>query len=243
MKKLACILIVIISLTGCQKCKKKQPLVNPEVQPLSNSYQVFKDMFYFKAGSYWIYQDSLHPSMLDSVWVYYAGINYDTIKVTENCVNAGIYEIFGTYTKSSLRPSVLTLDVENFVCHDWVQYSCAADGKLLLYDNDPPHGSTFMTSWFIPGVVFYSQIPSGTSWFGGSSKFINKYTSITAGINSFSDVCEVNHEGYKSSDGTTIHYQWRYNTNYYIANKIGIVKKVELDSNRVWNLVRYNVLQ
>ncbi len=33
------------------------------------------------------------------------------------------------------------------------------------------------------------------------------------------------------------------NTTYYIAKNIGIVRREQLDSNRTWNLIRYNVVQ
>ena len=33
------------------------------------------------------------------------------------------------------------------------------------------------------------------------------------------------------------------NTNYYIAKNIGIVRREQLDSNRTWNLIRYNIVQ
>ena len=33
------------------------------------------------------------------------------------------------------------------------------------------------------------------------------------------------------------------NTNYYIAKNIGIVRREQLDSNRTWNLIRYNIIQ
>ena len=33
------------------------------------------------------------------------------------------------------------------------------------------------------------------------------------------------------------------NTYYYIAKNIGIVRREQLDSNRTWNLIRYNIIQ
>ncbi|MDF2453926.1 MAG: hypothetical protein K0S26_3430 [Bacteroidota bacterium] len=35
----------------------------------------------------------------------------------------------------------------------------------------------------------------------------------------------------------------KQDTYYYIAKNIGIVRREQLDSNRTWNLIRYNIVQ
>lgn len=36
---------------------------------------------------------------------------------------------------------------------------------------------------------------------------------------------------------------YEQNTYYYIAKNVGIVRREQLDSNRTWNLIRYNIIQ
>jgi len=44
---------------------------------------------------------------------------------------------------------------------------------------------------------------------------------------------------YDSYNGTEYHIA----TNFFISKHVGIVKKMLLDSNKTWNLIRYNIVQ
>jgi len=95
MKKLAYLLFISICLTGCQKCKKKQP--EPVVYTNGSFNQSVKNYGVFKPGTYWVYQDSI-SGILDSVWVYQYAETTDTIENPTNTFNVCPVYLYRTFS-------------------------------------------------------------------------------------------------------------------------------------------------
>jgi hypothetical protein len=236
MKNLVYILVICITITGCQSCKKDKIIPTPISSQNPGGYQALKDLCYFKTGSYWVYQDSIHPTEYDSVYVIQYGINWDTLHTEAICVKPGIYELFGTKTKNSKG------ETRDFICQSEEAYICNKNGRLTV-QNGAGYVAPFISSWFIPGYIILDVPANGTLNYGGRITYVNNYDSINLSGKYYKNIREVNHFSFQYYGSSTTIYSYKYNTNFYLANHVGIVKMVEIDSNRVWNLVRYHVIQ
>lgn len=224
-------------------CKKDtKTTTTPPQNIASPGYEELKAYCYFNTGSYWVYQDSLHPAIYDSVYVIQHGINWDTIKTeTFNCIKPGIYELFGTKMKDSQGKTW------DFICESSSGFRCVNQGRVIvnldiitsICSNNFSIGCTFLSNWFTPG---YSIENMYTSVKGDKMTFLSNLDSIKVVGNKYETVKEVNNYitgAFLTNCGSL---PVRYNTNYFVAKNIGIIRKVEIDSNRVWNLIRYKII-
>lgn len=226
MKKLVYLLFISVCLTGCQKCKKKQP------EPVDPAFStpVNTDLYayaYFKPGTYWVYQDSI-SGILDSVYITYA--NSGTYTNGDAEVAQGLYR--GTFSWFSCD-AISSYD--HYKYQNWMDQSYEVNGglprvfreKYIMFGSGNNAGQT----------IHMAVANLGKEFFIYPDKVVyEKYYSSYAALNqSFSNVqkwfnkkCIIDYE---------------QDTYYYIAKNVGIVRREQLDSNRVWNLIRYNIVQ
>lgn len=225
MKKLAYLLFVCICLTGCQKCKKKQPEPDPGF-----SSPVNMDLYayaYFKPGTYWVYQDSI-SGILDSVYITYA--NNGTYTNGDAEVAQGYYRGTFSWFKCDAISSY-----DHFKYQNWMDQSYEVNGSPPTVNREKlvtvASGSNFGTT------IHTSAIPVGKTLYVALDYVIyqNHYDLFSVKTQSFTSTQKwYNYNSNIDND---------QNTFYYIAKNIGIVRKEQLDSNRTWNLIRYNIVQ
>jgi hypothetical protein len=225
MKKLAYLLFISICLTGCQKCKKKQP--EPDAgfnSPVNTDLYAYA---YFKPGTYWVYQDSI-TNILDSVYVTYA--NNGTYTNGDAEVAQGYYRGTFNWFKCEMISSY-----DHYKYQNWMDQSYEVNGSIPVANREkyimPGSGSNFGKTVHVaitsigqqisayPDYVyykkFYNNITINDSLFYNVQKWLNMHSII----------------------------DYEQNTYYYIAKNIGIIRREQLDSNRTWNLIRYNIIQ
>lgn len=237
MKKLAYIIILAISLTGCKSCKKEQP--QPTVYTQGGVNQNVKDYGVFKTGTYWVYQDSTSLE-LDSVWVYYYKETVDTAdKHTANPKICPVY-LYGTFS-SRFRTNAL------FQYNTAFQYAYTPLDQVLQSVIDSANGYV--------GMGIFIRSTKGVLLLNQDMAFYT--TSDLLNLNSIQDnymlkngtiknsVLKYHHTQdwtsyYKDMSTYTLH---SHETYQYLAPNIGLVKKIVIDSTQVWNLIRYNIIQ
>lgn len=225
MKKLVYILLVCICLTGCQKCKKKQPEPDKGFNQAVNT-----DLYayaYFKPGTYWVYEDTL-SGILDSVYVTFA--NNGTYTNGDAEVAQGYYR--GTF--SWFRCDMIS-SYDHYKYVNWMDQSYEVNGgsprvfreKYIMPSSGSNYGKT----------IHMAVAPIGKEFFIYPDKvvFENLYSNFYVLNQNF------NSTGKWFNKHSIIDYE--QDTYYYIAKNTGIVRREQVDSNRVWNLIRYNIVQ
>ena len=225
MKQLLYIVIIAISLTGCQKCKDK----NKQSEP-SYSFAEQPDLYayaYFKPGTYWVYQDSI-SGILDSVYVTFANKGSYTNGDAE--VAKGLYR--GTF---SWFTCYMTSSYDHYQYNNWMDQSYEVHGspptvnreRYIMPSSGNKNGETIHTAIIsigkqltsYPDYVYYKNHYSSFQvkgvFFNQVQKWLNKQSMIDN----------------------------KQDTYYYIAKNIGIVRREQVDSNRTWNLIRYHIIQ
>ena len=234
--RLFIILLMSVVFTYCKKDTKTT--TTPPQNIVSPVYEDLKPYCYFKTGSYWVYQDSLHPANYDSVYVIQHGIGWDTIKVeTISCIKPGIYEVFGTKMKDAQNRTW------NFICESSTGYRCTNIGRYIVkldlsfvFQATNLNASfTYLSNYYNPGYVINSLISN----YGDKMTFYGYYDSLEVNSKKFKSVICFNNYVL----GSYVNTSFKINTNYLVSKNIGIIRKVELDSNRIWNLLRFNLVK
>jgi hypothetical protein len=219
-KVVALYVFVVLILFSCRQEKPKPPSYTIVLS------QTLKDYAYFRPGTYWIYEDSASHA-LDSVYVLNA--SYGTNVVTEQ-QNLGYTGSFGFY-KEQFAGS-LQSSIEN----EWVDMSTSmhAPGAVLFHDKaigGKYTGQNFlMTDVFTDGYTTYSNTEPN-----GSLTFVQGFDTLRVLNNTFHKVALM-YDKKNLLEGNN-------RTNTYIAKNMGVVRRELLDSNKVWNLKRYNIVQ
>jgi hypothetical protein len=221
MKKFAILFILFaFFFSAC----KKDPDCN--TQPPSPSY-TFQDLVaysYFKTGTYWIYKDST-SSIEDSVYVY-TDTSYSYYQ------NNGI-QMEGTYMFYTFQAHSF-FDSYNYHYNiSMGNYSVSTNevGTVRIRTKPTDYvGETYlMSNRFVVGDMITWYLGTGSTYYKGFYDSLN-----ILGNNYYSVV--------KFYDSQNLS-EYESPTNFYIAKNIGIVRKEKLDSNKVWNLIRYNIVQ
>lgn len=220
------ILIIFLAISCLSvHCKKDK---EPISWPLS---QGFKDYIYFKDDTYWVYQDSI-TKYNDSVWV-----TESTIYTTVDEIDKGWkkkkmeveYELFDYKTRSNSNSKIL-----EYYSNSWA--SCVSRN-----DTD---GSFCFSCWrkridivseYSSDVFFYEPIESTEA---GSVTLTNVFDSLKINNITFKSVCRIYDTQNYTENG--------YETVFYIAKNIGIIRKeIEYKQGKweIWNLIRYNIVQ
>ena len=222
-----CCLLILTSVVSCHD--------KPGI-PTGNSYcnqnpspcksvLLAKDYFCFKMGSYWVYEEETSHER-DSIYVieYYSD---------ENGYN------FFTYTKSSLT---------NYEYRFWPTYTgnisgCTQSGtvtKRCLFVNRSK--GKFQDDLGESQVFFVNYKVGDHETTGGSWDCPNNEIQINSILDSFIvqgttfyDIVSVKQD--------CEHAEGKQPTKFYYSKNVGIIRKELIDSNQVWNLVNYSVIQ
>lgn len=239
------LLFTFFTFTSCVRDKEiNQPIVD------YGSYSpaiALADYCYFKKNSYWIYQDSLNGK-IDCTYVTSAQLTTYTVNANSGKDYIGTFHYYNMFTKDGIG------DVRQYEVYDEIaaqgEKCCGGRYYCEVHWNRPPgpldsmgnsttgiyFGSyTFMFNDFNDGTTGGSGVSSGHGdecWARGIINNLNVLTNIYNDVKIF--------EFYKTA-GLLYPYPTRIKN--YIVKNIGVVKRIDLDSNRTWNLIRYNIVQ
>lgn len=212
--------LIVVFFTTC----KKDPDINPQPSGQGYTPQNLASYSYFKTGTYWIYQDST-SGVEDSVYVYadtsYMYYRTGTVQLDGNYMyyNCHAHSYFDTYDY------YYHIDMGNYIL------ATKEVGTVRIRTKPTDYvGETYlMSNRFVDDDAIGWYLGTGMTYFK------NFYDSINISGIYFYSVSKF----YDTQNLT----EYESPTNFYIAKNIGIIRKEKLDSNKVWNLVRYNIVQ
>ena len=221
LKLIFVIILGISTLTTCQKAREKRWCKNPIKIP-----QRVVDYFYFKEGTYWIYENETTQE-LDSQWVTSSRFKYeqrpgdlDTDEKHCNCYNKLCFEWFDIYIKSNKLNS----------------YGYGVNADLNHVDQFTKSNYTYYFELNVPYLVTtYLMIDNNDTW-KCSVNMTDTLSLQIANINytnniSFYDINYMN--GKRKSD---IFYKITRSKN------IGIISYTDYDRQN-WKLIRKHIIQ
>lgn len=175
------------------------------------------DYGYFKTGTYWIYQDSITGAE-DCVYVFYNYTQIDTIPENNYYeYDAGLYNWFDVKCHSRRYD-------QDFLYWCNSSWSSELNGfRNLLFRNTKGRETISWTNKYEIGKKIYP--------YNGVVTCMAIYNNYMT----FKNVVEFNDSKNSTENDSP--------TNFYFAQNVGIVRKEILDSNQVWNLIKYNCIQ
>lgn len=215
--------IYLVSFFSCKKDAKTEPDTGFNM-PVNTDLYAYA---YFKPGTYWVYQDSI-SGILDSVYVTSAYKGTYTNGDAE--VAQGYYRgTFSWFTSDAIS------SYDHYRYQNWMDQSYEVNGgppivnreRYIMPGSGNKNGQTIHTAIIsvgqhltsYPDYVYYQNFYSNFQvkgmFFNEVQKWLNKQSMIDNKQDSY----------------------------YYIAKNVGIVRREQLDSNRTWNLIRYNIVQ
>ena len=208
-----------------QSCREDPNIPPCELDP-GQCYRVeeIKDFFYFQPGSYWVYEEETSGE-LDSTYVTYSEEDpasyYFNIYVYSNR-DEYYYHYWPKKVSEYLPDSGLTTKTG---------YS-----TIIKMSKTKPGDFVSENYIFKYWVDKGDSLPIGSATcYNNVIHFTNLYPTLEIEGNQFENVYELDEQCTGSE-----HYQ---RTVKYYAKYHGLVKKVLVDSNEVWNLVRYSHIQ
>ncbi|MFT6502332.1 MAG: hypothetical protein ACJASQ_002458 [Crocinitomicaceae bacterium] len=203
-------------------CKKDEPIPCQETGNKNcEDIQNVKNFFYFKVGSYWVYEEETSGDL-------------DTIYVTEASENPSNYDfdvrVYSTY--------------EGYFYHYWPEYSpvpgtneygivCKTCLFIKRSKYKPGDYVGEATSCFFVPIVGTEE----TNW-------TVLYPSNKVRITSIDSVFDIG--GIEFDRTITVHEEHSHMNNYsptnhYLSENVGLTRKELIDSNQVWNLIDYYI--
>jgi len=181
-----------------------------------------KNWLYFQPGTYWIYEEATSGA-IDSVYV--TGNTYDDGNPQSAFFRCETYSSYYNYYFNYLSDNGNTCD-NTF----WGEKRCI----IVRRDKTKPGdfvGET-LAFFFRPKTGDY-----GYTWNNSGS-----ITSVEANLDSLGigNLMFYNVPVMKETINITEESQ---PTKFYFSEHIGIIKKELIDSNQIWNLIRYNIIQ
>ncbi|HRH01717.1 MAG TPA: hypothetical protein PLI68_10970 [Bacteroidia bacterium] len=217
MNKRIYLIWLLIFLLSCKK-QNVEEIAHCEVAEDLAAYS------FFKKGTYWIYQDSI-SGMIDSVYVY-----FDTNFVYHNPGWGIIAE--GDYPFYSMSSYSVKEQASLLYITDYGDYKTNSTVGALRKRVGPGagHGSAyFMVNTFQKGIYlrYYGAFDAVT--------FENYFEDKIIKGRNFQSVAK-----FGDKDNAT---EFRNSTLFYVAKNVGIIRKEIIDSNQVWNLIRFKIVQ
>lgn len=221
----ACLLVLIC----CAKSSK--PDLGDYHPPLALS-----DYCYFKPGSWWLYQDSL-SSTKDSVYVVAANISTYTVNKKDDEDYIGTFHRYYTKTVDG------TGNIKEYEVNDEAsiktskccggRYSCGVAWNklpLTIVSTQNYAAYTYLFNSFDQGVV------GGT---GNGEQCWSRGTLSSIQINgmTFNNIV-IFETSVNIPDNNNLN---PYRFKNFISKNIGVVKRIDLDSNRTWLLTSYHI--
>jgi hypothetical protein len=219
------LMIITIGLYSCVEQQASQPNYFVPIP------QNLLDYGYFKTGTYWIYEDSVSHA-IDSLYVVYDENTYGTISPQDRLNYTGKFGFCESYTNGSdprEMSSCFSIDM-NF----------GFDRKGIPYK---PHTGTIQRR-VGPGTTLLMQDGASPGYSIPNWAFESTASFIT--FSGVYDSIKVLNTYYKN---VLLYYdsknqsEMSNRTKTFLGKNIGIVRKELLDSNQVWNLKRFHVIQ
>jgi hypothetical protein len=201
-------------------CKRDSPPVYPDYR--ISVPQVLLDYGYFKTGTYWVYQDTASLS-LDSVYVtsFDQGTHYTT--PSNNSPYSGYYGYYDVYSQDPF---------EGRQYHNWVNTEFTFGELSTLYEDKIINYDSLKETWLMTDHFVNGQPdPNG----GYPVDYENQYDSLKIQNVYFKNVLFFQ-DGKNATQNNSI-------TNTYLAKNVGVIRKEILLTHKVWNLVRYHIVQ
>jgi hypothetical protein len=231
------LLLTLMGFPACRKEKAVGPGYSSGPAPdlswplyIPNEMKAYVE---FKPGTYWVYKDSI-SGQLDSVYVTYHNTGFDTT-TGHIFYDWGVFEWLITEYKSSRTgyfyytyvhtvhsgwypdqyPFRHELFVEKTKPGDYVGESKILEYPILVGNSMPAASNYPLPNDYLTTIQFYNAFYQDTSIFNA--------------------VVEVENNHYKP-EGLSL-------TKHFHAKDIGVVRKEVIDSNLVWKLIRYSIVQ
>jgi hypothetical protein len=242
MKKIASFIILIGLFISCVRDKKStEPKTDYGVY---NPPIALGEYCCFKKNSYWVYEDSL-SGKIDCTYVTSAQVTTYTVGASSGKDYTGTFHYYNMFTKDGIG------DIRQYEVYDEdgaqrarccnSRYDCKVHwtrpaGSLDSMGGSTPGkyygGYTYMFNDFVNGA-------SGGSGYGeqSSSKGITNFSVFNIQYNNIS----VFENFINIADQNAVVHPYRFRN--YIVKNIGVVKRIDLDSNRTWLLKRFSVSQ
>jgi len=219
------IFLALLTFTQCRKDKKEFVPFCEEFPEQCVDMERIKDHYYFKTGSWWIYQE-VTSHQLDSQWV------------SQDWVSDCDFDL------------VIKSNLDDYDRHRWGELLTPAKDCGLIQKKNYAYieRSKYKAGSYIGGSyigLFYPNIGDYLyNWGGGG------YPSLTyQGILKIKNI----HSNYSIFNETflnVIEIKDQYNivensqpTTHFYAEGVGLIKKELIDSNQTWLLIDYNVEQ
>ena len=240
-------IFLLITITICfSYCVKKKERPVPDYGNYTPPINL-ADYCYFKTGSYWVYQDSV-SGQLDSQYVYNSYIQTITIKPEDNYGYQGEFKHYTMFTYDKYKDErwyqIKDEDAAFDKMHNGKErYECkVAWTRYATYDSI---GATLTPGIFYGNFTyifneFYNGPSRGSLTYGQQVWSRGVVDNMKVGNINYPNVAVF--EDYINVDtGNWSSILNRFKK--YHCKNIGLIKKIDIDSNRVWLLKRYNVIQ
>jgi hypothetical protein len=185
--------------------------------------QDLKDRFFFKEGTYWIYQN-IQTNETDSVWVWkFYNENVSADKYENNGINNKCYETIGTSLKS-----IMFVNKSRYTSYQTTFYPKKSTGEEVfgLDESTPLNNYTAIYRIEIRGNKYENQD-------GAEILMLDSLTTGTKIV--FKDILRLKYPvGFQTQD---------YMDDMHYAKNIGLVKFHRFTDNSNWELIRYNIIQ
>jgi hypothetical protein len=199
----------------------------------------------FNKNSYWVYEDSI-SGKIDCTYVTSAQVTTYTVGSNSGKDYTGIFHYYNMFTKDGIG------DIRQYEVHDEdaAQSADCCGGRYYCETHwNRPSGPVDSMGGSTPGI-----------YFGSYTFMFNNFTNGTTGGSGYGEQCwskgqlnsiKVNSISYTNSvifensvnitDQNWVVHPYRFKN--FIVKNIGVVKRIDLDSNRTWLLKRYSVSQ
>lgn len=219
------ILMLFIALFLVSSCRKDKSISYCNLHPEDCvDIQEVKKYFYFKEGSYWVYQEQ-NSGLIDSVYVF------------ETYNDPSTY-YFSTKLYSSY---------DGYYYRFWPKIGAVVDSGLvekskrstIIYKSKAKPGDFVSES---ECFLFYPKIGDWTYSDGGYPYGYNNKLTVSDIYDSIGITNKIFFEAITLYEEHTASEEKQSTFHYYVKT-VGLVKKELIDSNQIWDLINYNIVQ
>ena len=215
-------LLLALLTSGCKK--NDEPCTTCPTSDCEDIQNV-KHFFYFKVGSWWVYEEE-NSGMRDSVYV---------TSAAENPSNYDFdVEVYSTY--------------QDYYYRYWPQYGASIGSSCSQTGQSCGWCAKVFRSKYKPGdfvgqaTCFIFQPIEGVSDINPNNSFANNRVYVDEVLDSIEMNSYIFLRTVKMYENQT-YMEGDQPTNHYFSENVGLVRKELLDSNQVWNLVNYHIAQ
>ncbi len=242
MKRLVFAYFITISFVSCVRDKKQTAPItdystyNPAIS--------LGDYCWFKKDSYWVYEDSI-SGKIDCTYVTNAQITTYTVTPSSGKDYTGVFHYYNMYIKDGVGDDRQYEVIDEDAAQ--TAQCCNSRYQCKVHWNRPP-GQMDSIGNFTPGIYFgaytfmFNDFANGASGGSGYGEQCWSRGSSAINVNNILYNNSVIFENYINvADQNWVVHPYRFKN--YIVKNIGVIKRIDLDSNRTWLLKRYNITQ